>query len=335
MDLKSFKPVFDDYLHTRLSAKLSSVKDLFPGDVTYDLLTYLEPYVDHWKRFRPYMVYLWYTMNGGEDVEYALKVWLIHEIIHIFALIHDDICDQWTTRHGIATYHKHLATKYENPYHGDVQAMLVWDLVYTRALQEAQIYVSWEHAHKIIFDMLNEVVIGQMLDVEFSAQKKVRTEKEISNKDHLKSGQYTFQKPMMVWASLAGVKDLSAIQELGKNIWIAFQVRDDLLDRIPNKECKTIMSDIQEWNQTVVMSTCREVYDADALRSLESCRGRKLSVQEIATLQENFKSFAIQKIVQEKNDILLDTVEKQFNQLQVLPEYENYFQEIIIMLRGV
>jgi geranylgeranyl pyrophosphate synthase len=45
-------------------------------------------------------------------------------------------------------------------------------------------------------------------------------------------------------------------------------MRDDLLDWIPNKEGKTKMSDIQEGNQTVVMTTCREEYSEDAWNRL-------------------------------------------------------------------
>jgi len=50
--------------------------------------------------------------------------------------------------------------------------------------------------------MLNEVVVGQMLDIDFSHRSEMRSAVDIANKDHLKSGQYTFQKPMMIGASL-------------------------------------------------------------------------------------------------------------------------------------
>gem|GEM_PF-4792860 len=62
MNLKEYKPQFDSYLHQRLNAKLSEVQPLFPDEETFSLVEYLKPYVDHGKRFRPYMVSLWYSI---------------------------------------------------------------------------------------------------------------------------------------------------------------------------------------------------------------------------------------------------------------------------------
>jgi len=108
MNLQQYKEHFNTHLEARLDTKLDSVREYFPDEQTFDLLIYLRPYVDHGKRFRPYMVYLWYSMHGGQDMEYITRVGIISEMIHIFALIHDDICDQGTMRHGIPTYHKEL-----------------------------------------------------------------------------------------------------------------------------------------------------------------------------------------------------------------------------------
>lgn len=213
--------------------------------------------------------------------------------------------------------------------------MLVGDLVYTRALQEAQqLLCDHPKAHKIVFTMLNEVVIGQMLDVHFSTSTDaLRTKEEISDKDHLKSGQYTFQKPMMIGASLAGIDDLTDIEALGKNIGIAFQMRDDLLDRIPNNEGKTKMSDIQEGNQTIVMSVCRESYDEAALKRLEDARGKQLSDDELSLLQEDFSNFAIHEKVSEAINDLLDVVETDFHALVPESESKKDFLGVVGLLR--
>ena len=335
MNLPDFKTHFDNYLHDRLEKKLISVQSLFPDQKTFQLLTYLNSYVDHGKRFRPYMVYLWYSLYGGEDIEYITKVGLVSEIIHIFALIHDDICDQGTMRHGIPTYHKHLAEKYENPYIWDVQAMLVWDLVYTRALQEACELLSGTHAHTIVLDLINEVVIGQMLDIDYSATSTLRSSQDIAHKDHLKSGQYTFQKPMMIWASLAWVQDFTDIESLGKNIWIAFQMRDDVLDRIPNNEGKTKMSDIQEWNQTAVMLACKETYNQNDRDFLRSHKGKTCEQQTLDRLQDDFQKYKIQDIVIQKIAWLLDEASSDFKKLDLSNEFTSNFEEIVDLLRSV
>lgn len=334
MNLKEYRTHFDIHFTTRLENKLDSVREYFPDDETFSLLTYLKPYVDHGKRFRPYMVYLRYSLYWWEDLEYITHVWIISEMIHIFALIHDDICDQGTLRHGIPTYHLKLAEQYENPYTWDVQAMLVGDLVYTRALQEAQLIIKNDKAHQLIFQLLNEVVIGEMLDVHYSqASEQIRSKEVIAQKDHLKSGQYSFQKPMMIGASLAGVTDLDQIQQLGKKIWVAFQMRDDLLDRVPNTEWKTKMSDIQEGNQTVVMQAFRDSATEEDFDKIRSYRSQKLSESQLWELQELFATYKIKEIVQTEIGNILDQVEQEYSSLEVGISHKQYFEEIISLLR--
>lgn len=336
MNLKEYRTHFDKHFSTRLDTKLDWVRWHFPDDETFELLTYLKPYVDHGKRFRPYMVYLRYSLYGWEDLEYITQVGFISEMIHIFALIHDDICDQGTMRHGIPTYHLKLAKKYDNPYTWDVQAMLVWDLVYTWALQEAQVLISGTPAHPIIFDLLNEVVIWEMLDVHYSSSSdQMRSQDTIATKDHLKSGQYSFQKPMMIWASLAGSEDLDPVTRLGHKIGVAFQMRDDLLDWVPNSEWKTKMSDIQEWNQTAVMLACRESFSPADFQTLRESRGQKLWPEQLSKLQGLFEQYNIKNTVSDRISSLLDEVADDFAALDLRSSHARYFQEIITMLRSI
>jgi len=335
MNLQQYKEHFNTHLEARLDTKLDSVREYFPDEQTFDLLIYLRPYVDHGKRFRPYMVYLWYSMHGGQDMEYITRVGIISEMIHIFALIHDDICDQGTMRHGIPTYHKELWSRYWDEHVGLSQAMLIWDLVYTRAIQEACTHLGNTSAHQIVLDMLNEVVVGQMLDIDFSHRSEMRSAVDIANKDHLKSGQYTFQKPMMIGASLWWIQDLSAIESLWKKIWVAFQMRDDLLDWIPNKEWKTKMSDIQEWNQTVVMLTCHEHFSETDFTTLLWYRGQQLDESQISELKSLFEKYAIQEKVLTQIHSLLEEVRDEFNALENRSESAMFFENIIDMLKIV
>lgn len=336
MNLQDYRTHFDTHLATRLENKLDSVKWHFPDDETFELLTYLRSYVDHGKRFRPYMVYLRYSLYGWEDLEYITQVGIISEMIHIFALIHDDICDQGTTRHGIPTYHLHLANKYESPYVWDVQAMLIGDLIHSWALQEAQILLSGTPAHSIIFELLNEVVIWQMLDVDYSQSKStLKSAEEIAIKDHLKSGQYSFQKPMMIWASLGGCQTLDPVSALGHKIGVAFQMRDDLLDRLPNTEWKTKMSDIQEWNQTAVVLACRELFSKEDFQTLRESRSKKLSDTDLSELKKLFEQYNVQQHVSDRISVLLDEAKEDFQSMGMKSAYIDQFLQIIETLRTV
>lgn len=110
-------------------------------------------------------------------------------------------------------------------------------------------------------------------------------------------------------------------------------MRDDLLDRLPNKEGKTKMSDIQEGNQTIVMSVCREQYNPDALQRLEQARGKQLSASELALLQEDFATFSIQEKVSVSINSLLDTVETDFHTLVPESDAKKDFLGVVELLR--
>lgn len=307
MDLQSFQQLFDHYLSTYLVDKCNSVRQYFPDSTTYDMVTYLESYAQKGKRLRPYMVYVGYSLYGWQDTEWIMRVGCIHELIHLFALIHDDICDQGVTRHHIPTYHKHLETLYDDPAVGVAQGMLVGDLVYTRALQECSLLLAdFPQAHQTIYTMLNEVVCGQMVDVHFSHETHQRSLEEIRHKDNLKSGQYSLAKPLLVGAILwwADEKSLETIKKLGYTMWLAFQMRDDLLDRIPNKEGKTPMSDIQEWNQTIVFAELLAVVDDP--EKLWSLRNKVLDTSDYTLLSDLFVTHNIQATIHDRILTLLD-----------------------------
>ena len=184
--------------------------------------------------------------------------------------------------------------------------------------------------------MVEEVIYGQMIDIYFSNDKTSRTATDIATKDHLKSGQYTFQKPMLFWASLAGASDetLTQIARIGKKIGIAFQMRDDVLDRVEDDEGKTKLSDIQEWNQTVVMTMFAQAMSEEAFAQFDIYRWKELSDDEKIYVAEQFAKYDIYSLAAGKVNTLLDEVEEMFGEMTWLDdEYREYFVGICGMLR--
>ncbi len=296
MNLKEFQQKCDIYLESYIEEKIQSVTWYFPDSTTLELVTYLRKFMQKGKRFRPYMVYIGGHLYGDKTLEEVLSLWVIHELVHIFALIHDDICDLWDMRHHIPTYHKHIEKKHQNQHLGISQAMLVWDLVYTRALHQASvIWVDHPLVQQTVYEMLNEVICGQMLDVQFSHEKEKRSDKEIAHKDNLKSGQYSIAKPLLVGAIFwwANHEQQEIIKEIGVNMGIAFQMRDDLLDRLPNNEWKDMMSDIQEGNQTSILSELVTLVDNP--KKLWELRGKTLSESDKQYLVDLFKTHNTQE----------------------------------------
>ncbi|WP_234328092.1 polyprenyl synthetase family protein [Streptomyces sp. NRRL S-37] len=188
------------------------------------------------KRIRPAFCVTGYLAAGGDpDAPGIVAAGAALEMLHISALVHDDVLDDSSRRRGLPTVHtKHAALhdsrgwQGESRRYGEGVAVLVGDLalVYSDALMtEAprQVLPEWNR-------LRSEVMIGQYLDVhaaaEFSASP--RSARLIAR---IKSGRYTIHRPLVVGAKAAGRDELAPVfEEYGEAVGEAFQLRDDLLD---------------------------------------------------------------------------------------------------------
>ncbi|USN57372.1 MAG: polyprenyl synthetase family protein [Candidatus Peribacteria bacterium] len=280
---EQFGLYFDGYIQDRVDQTIDTY-----GDGLIPSLEYLYDYNQGGKALRPYMVYLWYKLCGGQDDVYQMmSIGVINELIHTRALIHDDIADQGLIRRHRPTYHIQLRQVYDDDHVGDSQAMLVGDLAYSWAVSET-VQIENTAARTIISDMIEKVIIGEILDIHYSYIDGEMDAMTIATKDDLKSGQYTFAAPMMLGATLAGATDeqVAAISEIGTIIGVAFQMRDDLLDWLPADDGKTKFSDIQEGNQTIVWSYLLAHASADEREHLLALRRKKLTKSDRERLHE-------------------------------------------------
>lgn len=267
MEMQAFKERFDPLLGDFLSRKITASGKIINDPQVLD-------YIDHaanittesGKRTRPYMAYLMYSALGGKNIEGALRALVSLELFHAFSLIHDDISDEGSTRHGLETVHLHIARKMKerNPELDDLrlgksQAIVVGDLIYNWSQEALDSNVDFpeEILNKIRNNfkmMANEVALGQMLDIDLPTREVVSLSL-IDEKIRLKTASYTFIGPMLIGTSLAG-KDTEEIkkfcEELGLRLGIAFQTQDDLLDIISSEEVlgKTISSDTAQRQHT-------------------------------------------------------------------------------------
>ncbi len=101
--------------------------------------------------------------------------------------------------------------------------------------------------------MVDEVILGQMLDVDVTTKNEV-SEKTIEEKTRLKTSRYSCVRPMQIGGSLANpnysLEDFC--ENLGTRVGIAFQIQDDLLDIVGDEEKthKSVLNDIAERQHT-------------------------------------------------------------------------------------
>lgn len=224
------------------------------------------------KRLRPLLVLLSAKASGGSFKD-AYNAAAAVELLHIFTLVHDDIMDNADKRRNKVTVHK----KY------DVNtAILVGDIL---------LGVAYENLPKdgkgdfvkistAFTKGLNEVCEGQSLDKDFE------TLKNVSINDYIKMVEKKTAAMLAMCATIgsyiggADEKTTKALYNYGKNLGVAFQIQDDLLDIIGNSNefGKNTGGDLVEGKKTYLFITALESSkgkDKKALLSLIKNKGIK------------------------------------------------------------
>lgn len=256
---ENFDPILQKYLDSKIEGFIKNTKDTSISD----LVNYTKELVSHGgKRIRPYLAFVMYVGNGGKEKEKILDILVSLEIFHIFALVHDDIMDNGDVRHGIKTIHKFWEEKLLSESKignlgriGQSQAILVGDFLLswsTEIFSNDNLFPTLQRAKKYYYKMVDEVILGQMLDVDITTRENPNKEL-IDEKTRLKTSRYSFVRPMEIGAALATDKNVEDFCEsFGTNLGITFQLQDDLLDIIgdPKLLNKNILSDVSQGQHT-------------------------------------------------------------------------------------
>jgi geranylgeranyl diphosphate synthase type I len=214
------------------------------------------------KRLRPAFCFWGYRASGGRDEESAVKAAASLELLHTFAIVHDDIMDSSDERRGLPTT---VAT------HGVNVALLVGDLALVLADHSFMRSGFPPEALTRAFDcysrMRQEVIAGQYLDVVISDEADVSVE-EARRVAVLKSGRYSIEEPLLIGASLAGATDdlMKGLAAFGAPLGEAFQLRDDLLGTFGDRSSigKPVDSDIREGKRHVLYAKTIELLGDEA-----------------------------------------------------------------------
>lgn len=199
-----------------MQQKLASVSHLTVATETEAMRSYLVQFIQQGKRVRPYLIFLLANESTSLSPDQLRAVCIAHELVHTFALIHDDVMDQGITRHRSPTYHLAIQKMhaYTDLQPAMSQAILVGDLVLARATQIFTQTITDPQAHDIFFRMLDEVMIGQSGDIHLSHSPLREKNSAIIAKDTFKSAHYTFCKPLMMGATLGKKEHLEERENL-------------------------------------------------------------------------------------------------------------------------
>ncbi|HVJ95823.1 MAG TPA: polyprenyl synthetase family protein [Acidimicrobiia bacterium] len=215
------------------------------------------------KRLRPAFCYCAFVGAGGDpDDPRLVDAAAALELIHTFALVHDDVMDGSDTRRGSDAVHRHFARRHETEQwrgearrFGEGMAILVGDfaIVYADVLMRKAPPAAVD-----VYDELRiELCVGQSLDLAGTAS--ASTAFGVANRIAVyKSGKYTVERPLHLGAALAGRLaeigfDLTAI---GLPLGSAFQLRDDILGAFGDSDLtgKPVGDDLREGKPTPLLA---------------------------------------------------------------------------------
>ena len=208
-----------------------------------------------------------WVVGGGDESTHddIARVAAALELLHLFALIQDDVMDRSDSRRGRTTLHVSAAARHRTAdglgdpvLFGDSVATLVSDL----ALSEASLLVAptapdVRAAWRL---MAVELVEGQLLDLTHTAGRRrdLETSLRIAR---FKSGRYTISRPVQLGALVGGAAPdlVRGLVGWGDLVGDAFAVRDDVLGvwGDPVRTGKPAGDDLRSGKPTALLSLGR------------------------------------------------------------------------------
>lgn len=269
------------------------------------------------KRVRPFLLVLAYKAVGGGYVDQVIPLGVAIELIHTWALIHDDIIDKSKMRRNLPTIHMKWD---ENTalFAGDALNNLAYFLL-------VKIDIDRETINKIVKIIAKaslELIDGQMMDVDFEKRTDI-TENEYFEMAKKKTG--SLIKSAVKIGAMVGTKDegkIRAFEKYGELIGLAFQIKDDLLDLIADKGKlgKAIGKDIEEGKRTLmVIHAFNNAVPKNVNRLINIFSNRDLFEEEIREAIDILKR---EGSIEYAQQVLLKLIKKAKNILDVLPKTE-------------
>ncbi|MFV0309403.1 MAG: polyprenyl synthetase family protein [Desertimonas sp.] len=249
------------------------------------------------KRLRPAFCTWGYVGLGGEpDDKRVVDAGAAIELMHAFALFHDDVMDDAASRRGAPTTHAVFAQRHgdeswagEPRRFGEGVAILVGDLAFVLADQllaaaPAAVWQLWN-------TLRLELNAGQLLDILGS----VRRERGIEQAERIaryKSGKYTIERPLHLGAVLAqpdiGPARLAELSTYGLPLGDAFQMRDDVIGAFGDTALtgKPVGDDLREGKPTPLLARAVARASASQRAVLDTVGRPDLDAAAVAAVQQ-------------------------------------------------
>jgi len=228
----------------------------------------------------------------------AIELCAIVELIHLASLLHDDVIDNATIRRGVKSI---------NALYGEHSAIMFGDILYSKAFTKLTALNP-----KISYAISNAVTklsLGEMLDVRLS--KSLNIDFDLYY-DMIYKKTSSLIEACAYSAAILVDKEPVKFAIYGKNLGIAFQIVDDILDITQDEQTlgKPAMSDLKEGKITLPYLYYYQDSDDNAKEYLKSLFKVELdSTQKVELKDAIIKSGAIIKTTQKVSELISESLE--------------------------
>ena len=217
---------------------------------------------------------------AGEN-QISLKLCAVIELIHLASLLHDDVIDDSTIRRGKPSI---------NALFGSKNAIMLGDILYSKGFYE--IVSLNPQIAKIISKAVLDLSIGEMMDVDLGSKFSPNLD------EYLKM--IELKTAVLIEAAARSAAIIAKLDErsygiYGKNLGLAFQIVDDILDIVSdeNKLGKPAFNDYKEGKTTLPYILLYNTLSTDDKEILKGLWGKDLDDKEIRWIKDKFSEFNI------------------------------------------
>jgi len=227
----------------------------------------------------------------------VIKTAAIVEMIHAASLLHDDVIDDAFSRRSKPSL---------NALYGNKTAIMLGDILYSKGFFELN-KISTEVA-KVVSNSVTQLSLGELKDVTLS--KTFNLNKEL----YL---EMIYQKTASLMEASAGAaallsgKDKDAYMTYGRNLGLAFQMIDDILDITMDAETlgKPALHDYEEGKTTLPYIYLYEALNVEDKEKLRSLHAKRLSQEEQLWIKEMMRNTTvIEKSYNEAKDLIEEAI---------------------------
>lgn len=298
--LESVRAPVDELLAEFLKQRVAELADLDPG-LTAVGAEVADLVATGGKHLRPAFVYWGHRATGADHNDAVLRPAAAVQLLHTFALLHDDVMDRSPERRGrpsaytsLASVHTRQGLSGDADWFGVGGAILAGDLAFVWAdqlLDTTPLPAGvLDDARRIFTTLRVEVMAGQFLDLRLAGLPTASVEDAL-RVALLKSGRYTVTRPLQMGAAMGGGGPQlhESLGDYGDAVGVAFQLRDDVLGVFgdPESTGKGDLDDLREGKRTVLMLKTLERATPGQRAELDRLLGhRGLTPDDAATVRD-------------------------------------------------